>query len=411
MTIPSESDLATSFFAAAREIAVRLRETSVKGKGGSVTWLNPAAGAAGPVPLGPHLYDGTAGIALFLAAMEAVQGDGEWGEMSRQAILPLRRRLAELAASPERAGGVRLGVGGLSGLGAFVYAFVTLGQLLDEPALIDEAHGLLPLFALERIAGDEHLDVVLGSGGAILALLALDRARPEPGSDGRTAVEVASECASHLLARRVSVQGGPRAWPPGPGLAPLAGFAHGAAGICLALLRLYKRTGQADLWAAAQEGLVFERGLYSPEERNWRDMRVPEIRFLDMWCHGAPGIALGRLAALDVADDPAIRVEIAAALARTRAVPLSSEDHLCCGNLGRAEILSSAGQILGDPDLLSASRALAWQVLERGREQGGFGLPDGSLDAPSLFKGIAGIGYSFLRLATRSPNNSILILC
>ena len=410
MTPPLEADGESSFLAVAREIAARLRETSVRVKGGSVTWLSPEATAERLVPLGPHLYDGTAGISLFLAAMESAQGDGDWGELSRQAIFPLRRRLGDLAAAPDRAGRVRLGIGGLSGLGAFIYTFVSVGQLLGEPALIQEAHGLLSLFTPERIAQDEHLDVVLGSAGAILALLALDRVSPGPGPDGRTPAEVASECAAHLLGKRISWTGGPRAWPPGPGQTPLSGLAHGAAGVCLALLRLYKRTGRADLWEAAREGLAFERSLYSPGQRNWRDMRVPEVRFLDMWCHGAPGIALARLGALDVADDPAIRAEIAAALDRTRALPLSQEDHLCCGNLGRAEILARASQILDDPDLLVAARTIAGQVLERSRRQGGFGLPHGSETVPSLFKGIAGIGYSFLSLTTAPPNNSVLLL-
>jgi lantibiotic modifying enzyme len=79
-------------------------------------------------------------------------------------------------------------------------------------------------------------------------------------------------------------------------------------------------------------------------------------------------------------------------------------DHLCCGNLGRAEVLLEASRILADPDLLAAARDLAARALLRAERSGGYGCaPFGGSDLtdPSLFRGEAGIGFACLRLAGR----------
>ena len=378
----------------------RLRALAVPQKDGGITWLRQAGASAGPASVDPHLYSGSTGIALFLAALEKVLGGGTFGDLSLRALAGLRRKLAALAADPAAARKVKLGIGGLSGFGAFVYAFASIGRLLDEPELVAEARGLIGLFTRERIAGDESFDLAEGAAGAVLALVTLERlAAPE----APAALAAANACADHLLAGRRSHDGGPRAWPPVRGKPPLSGLAHGTAGICLALLRLHDRTGRPELLAAAREALAYERGLFDPGHRNWRDMRAADVRFMTSWCHGAPGIGLARLATLELFDDGEVRREIAAALDTTRAAGLTELDHLCCGNLGLSEVLLYASGILGDAAPLAAAHDLAARVLSRAAMSGGFALAAPGEQEPlelSLFKGIAGIGFGLLRLAT-----------
>ncbi|HLL84676.1 MAG TPA: lanthionine synthetase LanC family protein, partial [Longimicrobium sp.] len=244
--------------------------------------------------------------------------------------------------------------------------------------------------------------------GAILALLALERVAPAAG-----AVEVAAACAHHLLRRSVSHQGRPRAWP-GPGHPPLSGFAHGASGIACALLRLYARTGDEALRRAALEGLEYERGLFDAGAENWLDPRFGHLLEQSAWCHGAPGMVLARLEGVRAgAADAAVLGDLALTLKLTRALPLISLDHLCCGNLGRAEILLCAHRLLGDGELLADARALAARVVRRAAEGGGFALhPPGAEAAfsPGLFRGVAGIGYALLRLAHPETLPSPLLL-
>jgi lantibiotic modifying enzyme len=190
-------------------------------------------------------------------------------------------------------------------------------------------------------------------------------------------------------------------------------MAHGAAGVCLALLRLFGRTGRPELYEAALEGLAYERDLYDPEHQNWRDLRVATPEFMSAWCHGAPGIGLARLAMLGIVEGSEIRADIAAALATIRSVGLEEMDNLCCGNLGRTEILLYAAARLSDPSLALEAAALASRVVSRAATAGNFALPPpvrSGTTNPSLLTGTAGIGYAFLRLAASASLPCILLL-
>ena len=89
-----------------------------------------------------------------------------------------------------------------------------------------------------------------------------------------------------------------------------------------------------------------------------------------------------------------MRIDLENALNTTRAHPLQSVDHLCCGNMGRADILLEAGRQLARPELIAAARGItlegAYQLLP--------GLPKEAL-FPGFFQGSAGIGYTLLRQA------------
>jgi type 2 lantibiotic biosynthesis protein LanM len=350
---PTDRD---QLLAAARTIASRLRDTAIQGDDGSLAWIGPRRLGEGDLyelsVLGPDLYGGTAGIALFLAAVHRVLGDAEAGELCLRALAPVRARLALRTSDP--------GLGGLTGIGSFIYAFLWIGELLGEPALAREAHALTNLLTPEKIAGDDRLDVISGSAGTLLALLSLDRVAPGPNATGRTPIDLAILCARHLLDRPA---------PPGP-----AGFAHGVEGVRHALLRLAERTG----WQEAREAALGLRG--------------PALSG-DTWCRGAPGVAL----TLDGREESRSALEV------TRTAPLSPIDHLCCGNMGRAEVLLHAAKRLNDERLHGEALALAGRVLRRAGPTGRFGcLPNGGGDLfdPSFFKGEAGIGFGFLRLAT-----------
>src|SRR6478672_9794134 len=93
---------------------------------GSVAWLGPMGyrtelSPLKVVQLGPQLFDGTMGIALFLAAAGRFTGRRQYSDSALETIAPLRRKLGELVENPQRTGGLRLAVGGLIGIGSFVY--------------------------------------------------------------------------------------------------------------------------------------------------------------------------------------------------------------------------------------------------------------------------------------------------
>ncbi|HEX2282264.1 MAG TPA: lanthionine synthetase LanC family protein, partial [Thermomicrobiales bacterium] len=120
------------------------------------------------------------------------------------------------------------------------------------------------------------------------------------------------------------------------------------------------------------------------------------------WCHGAPGIGLARLGVLPALDDGDIRRDLESALQTTEAFGAQGVDQLCCGALGRAEVLLQASQRLARPELREAALHLAAQVVRRAERGGHYrlqaDLPEGVF-SPSFFQGTAGIGYGLLRLA------------
>jgi type 2 lantibiotic biosynthesis protein LanM len=386
----------------ARSIGEQILRAARSTKDGKLAWLdplNPRDDAGNPVRLGPHLYDGTCGVALFLACLEHATGSGEFREPTLRALAPLRRQMTHLVTVPTAAEKLQFKLGGAFGLGAYVYSFLRIGRWLGETVLLEEAAEIATLITPERIAGDGGLDVASGGAGALLALLRLDEEIPESRRDAARPLERALACGEHLLRRCVTQDGQPPAWPAN-GYRPWCGFAHGVAGIAYALTALAERTGREEFLAAARESLAYERLHYDPEHKNWRDLRGVGESFMTAWCHGAPGVALGRLGMIAVGD-PEIESEMWRALETTRDYPLLDRDSICCGNLGRADILLQASQQLGEEDLREAARELAWRAVTRAQDRGHYGgfTPEDCRFLPMFFTGAAGIGYALLRLA------------
>ncbi|HYP21592.1 MAG TPA: T3SS effector HopA1 family protein, partial [Chloroflexia bacterium] len=111
--------------------------------------------------LGPDLYDGTAGVALFLAHLYAHTGDAQ---VYRTALGAARHALSCLARPSSR-----LGQGAYTGWPGTLLAAMRVGTLLDEPELLDEVARASR--SLEPDPGKGHdLDLLSGSAGAIVAL-------------------------------------------------------------------------------------------------------------------------------------------------------------------------------------------------------------------------------------------------
>jgi lantibiotic modifying enzyme len=129
------------------------------------------------------------------------------------------------------------------------------------------------------------------------------------------------------------------------------------------------------------------------------------------WCHGAPGIGLARLGALDVMDSQSIRNDIRCALITTEQCGELTQDHICCGNAGLAETLLVAGGKLHDPGWTQKALRIMSNIAVRikGGSIGGDTFRNGFCH-PSLFQGAAGVGYQFLRLSCPEKIPSVLLL-
>ena len=404
------------FAAEADKTAAELAQQAIR-RGNSAAWIGldwlGDSEVFQLVCLGPDLYNGATGIALFLAAHGAVRGHAASAELALAGLAHIRRNLNSRSAARFARS---LGIGAATGLGSIVYGFCVIAKCAGNAALLQDAEGAARLFTDELIAADKQLDVMGGAAGAILALLRLHR---DTQSD--VALARAIHCGEHLLARDRIGDTRRRSWiGQGFGGSPLNGMSHGAAGFAYALASLAAASGREQFADAAAECIAFEDQSYDPARHNWPDLRVPgQPVWPCQWCHGAPGIGLARLAtarriganaALDARlGGTRIAADIDNAVESVKQAWPGQLDTLCCGTLGGIEFLCEAADRAGAREISElAARRLA-AVLASAAAAGDYRWNSGKRQFNlGLFRGLAGVGYTLLRRVDRSLPNVLI---
>ncbi|MBW4511287.1 MAG: type 2 lantipeptide synthetase LanM family protein [Scytonematopsis contorta HA4267-MV1] len=394
----------------AQEIGDEIQERAIKGADGSLTWISltfvPNGERFQVMPLGDSLYDGNCGVALFLAALSRLSGNTQYQKAALGAIQSLRKLLQTSDANAQQFANDN-GVGGGTGLGSVIYCLAKISEFLELPYLCEDALKAAQLITPELIAADHKLEVIWGSAGAVLGLLALYEKTQEA-----TVLEKAISCGQHLLQHRHKIYSLPNENPKG-----LTGFSHGAAGIAYSWLRLYEITQDKTYFDAACQAIAYENSFFHAPSGNWREVTAnynssePPV-FWSSWCHGAPGIGLGRLGSLSIYQTEQVLNDIEAALQTTEKIGLQNIDHLCCGNLGRSEALLVGAQKQNKPQWYQAAQGLATMTVLRASQTGKyqlFGDSPNSAFTPCFFQGAAGIGYQLLRLAYPEVLPSVLL--
>lgn len=385
--------------AAAGRLATQLEETAIRA-GAAAAWIGlTLADEAERWALRPtsyDLYEGTAGIALFLAAAGRVADHG----FRSLAIAALRPALDLAARNPRRLAVLR-GIGGSAGCGGIVYALALCAELLGDEQPLEAAQRLVRAVPAKAIEDDTALDLMAGAAGLLAGALALDRVA---GGD-TVAVELADACGRRLASQAVEIDDGTIAWRTLGGRV-LDGVSHGTSGIALNLIRLAVRTDDDMLLDLALRALAGESGRFDAGHGGWPDRRFEDPPVVASWCHGAAGIGLARLGLLELplpseAHDLARRD-----LNRAAAAVLAGEtvlDHLCCGRAGEIDFLVALAQATGDPAALARARELAGELAGRIEASAPlrFRTPDATagISVCGLYQGVAGVGYALLRAA------------
>ncbi len=402
------------FVAEAGNIAAELARYAVRrGPGAAwigLDWLGDSE-VAQLVTLGPDLYNGTSGIAIFLAAYASAAGDTVSRDLALAAVAHLRKNLkSRNAARIARS----LGIGGGCGVGSIVYALALMAHFLHDRDLLADAHAAAALFTDDLIDADTLLDVLGGSAGAILALLRLHR-----DSQSADVLMRAIKCGEHLLAQPRVGPDGRRSWvPQGIGDKPLNGMSHGAAGFAYALACLAAATGREDFAEAAAECVALEDSRFDSKHSNWPDLRGVEPAFPCQWCHGAPGIGLARIGMVKRGSWNGAPRQLAEKLLSTdvRKAVVGVEggwpnhvDTMCCGTLGSIEFLCEAARPLGRDDLRDLAGRRMFAVVESAAASGDYRFNVGARQFNlGLFRGLAGVGYTCLRQANPSFPNVLI---
>lgn len=396
----------------ARRIGDGLLDSALQAGDGALTWVGPSLlesiGRYRLNLVGTGLYDGTSGIATFLGAMAKVTGEVRFGQGALAALHGIRQRSDAGGGDRARDYGDSLGLGIATGLGGDLFAVASVYRSVGEAAadLAEDAVRLASLALPAALPGDESFDVLSGSAGALLGLLALYET-----TGSERVLALAIETGDHLLEHR-TVRRGHRVWLTVSGRA-LTGFSHGAAGIAYALARLHAASTERRFRDAALEAVGYERAWFDRDHGNWPDLRPEGSRdpagFCVKWCHGAAGIAIGRVGMLRYSPLEGARDEIEVAVRTTAARLVQREDHLCCGNFGRIEALLVASQAIPDTPWRDQARQAAATIVHDRRRNGFHVNGLGERENPSFFQGMSGIGYQLLRLA-RPELPSVLLL-
>lgn len=349
------------------------------------TWfgMRNIGGQRVPDLVGETLYDGRAGIGLFLAAAARCTGD-------RRAHTDAEAIFRALSTTLERTDDDdlrRIPAGAWEGLSGVLWSLVIAADLLQIEPMSRDLIGRCARILATPAEPDDVLDVIGGSAGIALSALAISR-HGYPEFDA-----VAAHAGSRLLAT-AGRDGAGLSWPLGgsPELG-MTGFAHGNAGIAAALGRLHAHFDDDAYRRAAEGAITWENGHFDPAGRGWHDLRGGVVHPPGMvaWCHGVPGIVLGHTMARGEITPEHRRLLLDAVTGRE-----SAAVGLCHGSLGNIDtVLAALGS---DPVARQHVRASATIVAERILEREITGDEHSGMPTPGLMPGIAGLGYAVLRL-------------
>lgn len=374
------------------------------------TWV----GSLGPVSerssvprfgsIGGNLYDGTAGVALFLGELFGITEDKLVRRTALGAIEHALRFSSQAQVSP---------LGFYTGTLGIATVAARLGVLLDSDNLRTRARDIAVEFPQEC----SDFDLTSGLAGNIIGYLVLHDL-----IGGDDLIQLALAAGNQLIGAALESDLG-SSWGSThlPGRRNLTGLSHGASGHAYALTALFAATGDDGAKRTAKAAMDYERAWFDSTSQNWPDFRDvtdrPDLGAFPLpfgmtWCHGAPGIALSRLLAAETFLLEPVYAEEASVAARTTCDHLiqwvqtgRGNYSLCHGIAGNADILLTATRSAAvdnvDPDdVVRMAASLGLQTYHRsGFWPCGIG---GGKPAPGLMVGLAGIGHFYLRLGNPS---------
>ena len=373
--------------AAARAIGDRLCVLAIE-TNGRASWLFAALDdrrRLSPAVVGFDLYDGLAGIAVFLAALWVRTGEVRYRGLAEAA-------LAEGFDMHQALPRERISIGAFDGAGGLAWALALVGRWFADPALSGQALAVIGRH-LPFAADEPAIDLLGGRAGFLTAGMAVAAMTGDV-----TLAEALDTCADSLRNLDAGVLPGPEE----------AGLAHGRAGIGLALAR-WARQGGRELEFEAACGLL-AADLASAEAV--RDGEQPALsehdgRSMAAWCRGGLGVALAglRLGRPQPAAVRALVKAVSALETRGEGAALC----LCHGSLGVQEFLDAAAGIG-----VHGARPLAAQIARETltRVLGGEICADyyHRTEAPGMMRGLAGTGYALLRRLDPARFVSVLTL-
>jgi lantibiotic modifying enzyme len=337
---------------AAVEIGELLERKAIRGEGGSASWVGliykPSLAAFRYLPLAEDLFEGQAGVGLFLAALAKVTGSEAFRELAGGAMLPLRRFIR---FALDDTGWKKANDGKIESA-LLIYPLVRTGELLNDLSLITLASDAASLVTSELLDRIPDLGLPNGITAIMLGLLALKKVANDDGILKRAIL-----CGDYLLQRKEQP----------------------AIGRDLAFRRLCEMTSDARFG--------------EPVERT----------SLKRWLPGMLGVGLDLLWDRAPCEADSMSEWLEASLQQQCGNELMQLDSVAEGNLGLVELTLEAAERLSRPNLLSLGMRLATKTAVLAKNNGGYRIYSGIPQSAPCFgylRGVAGIGYTLLRACT-----------
>ena len=215
--------------------------------------------------LGPELYDGTSGIALFLAYLYKYKRNESY---RKTAIGSINQSLSLIKDIP-----IRTHFGFYGGSIGIIYSAVYIGSLLNDDELIRNSVRALIKDINGKLQEEHLLDVISGNAGAIPALLSIyfNLFKDERILD--LAVYLGKELLSSAMKESYGWSWNYKSNEISNSEFNLTGFAHGAAGIGYGLLELYYATSKEEFREGAEMAFSYENYWFNKKFNNWPDFR------------------------------------------------------------------------------------------------------------------------------------------
>jgi hypothetical protein len=222
-------------------------------------------------------------------------------------------------------------------------------------------------------------------------------------------------------------------------LIPGIGLAHGASGLALAAIELWRLTGIGEFEYFARSAIEYEDSFFTASDANWVETRLtrnslPRNRadaeqlgtetarqslarltpaHPTSLCNGRSGLLSVRLRLLELIGwCGAWTPQLEANERHWASLRSPAGDYTyCCGYGGVADALLTAARVLGQPRYLHLARMVGRSSIEQGRQKDWLSLWQKSPGRShfGFMKGLSGITYMYLRLANPTRFQSLVM--
>jgi len=374
-----------------------------------------------------NLYAGNAGILLFLIQLYRVTANPDYPDILEGCARWLKIHLKKTSFQH----------GFFSGSMGTLFVLLELAKVLDKPEHVHDAHQIAKNWFDTALLKSKKSELLHGTSGTLLGLLHLQKVI----SDSWIPKAIDESVESIVSSAQITEEG--VYWDRSPHhIRGLLGMSHGAAGIGFVLLEIAHAFQNDTVFQLAKQAFLYEGNWYHKNGRHWPDFRKvdatrtvelnnlkkafleanerPFVQATEMcaWCHGAPGIGLTRLRAIELTNKEEFELQANSAvdtvsqyLAKYAFTSRDSYDvTLCHGESGLAELFLERFRIFGNEEDFHIANKIAERTTRRIQDNRVIsGFPNAPESDTSLMLGLAGVGYFYLRMFDCHLVPSILI--